>query len=100
MKYELYEEINYNKNKAIFYKFETDNLLPISAYIENYPLSNNSKYIILNNSPSIPLNYSLLGFTEMPSETEHYNIIFDCKSAKEYYHYIKNDTVDSYHLNH
>ncbi len=100
MQYELYEQIFDAENIILFYKFETDNLVSISTYIENFPLDSNSKYIILNNKPTKPLNYLQLGLTALPDEKELYNIILECKIAKEYHNQIKEGEFDDHFLKH
>ena len=99
MKYELYEQIQHNRNKVTFYKFETDNLISLSSYMENHPLANHSKYIVIKNDAPKPLNYTLLGFTNKPTEKEHYDIILECKLAKEYCRQIKEIDFDDNYLN-
>ena len=99
MQYELYEQIFDNDNKILFYKLESNNLRAISIYMEQNKLDNKSKYIILNNKPSTPINYLQLGFIHPPTESEHYDVIFECKLAKEYYYQIKEDDFDECYLN-
>ena len=99
MQYELYEQVFDNENKILFYKLESENLTAILVYMEQNILDNNSRYIIINNQPSHPINYLQLGFNQQPTRNEHYNIIFECKLAKEYYHQIKEDNFDDSFLN-
>lgn len=99
MQYELYEQIFDNDNKILFYKLETNNLKAISVYMEQNALDSNSKYIIINNKPSNPIDYSKLGFIRPPTESEHYDIVFECKLAKEYYYQLKEDDFDDCYLN-
>jgi hypothetical protein len=99
MQYELYEQILDNENKLLFYKLETNNLNAILLYMEQNVLDYKSKYIIVNNNPSYPINYLQLGFINPPTKSEHYNIIFECKLAKEYYRQIKESDFDDCYLN-
>lgn len=99
MQYELYEQILDNKKKILFYRLETNNLKAISIYMEQNELDSNSKYIIINNHPSNPINYLQLGFIYPPTKSEHYDIVFECKLAKEYYRQLKEDDFDDCYLN-
>ena len=81
MQYELYEQIICKEHNIILFAFESNNLLSIYSYIENFPLDYNSKYIIVNNLPTHPIDYSQLGFESLPTEEELYDVIFDCKLA-------------------
>lgn len=99
MKYELYEQIRCNENIIILFCFESNNMFAISSYMENSPIDSNSKYIILNNVPTSTMNYLQLGFDFPPTEKELYDIIFDCKLAKEQHHQIKESDFDECYLN-
>ena len=99
MQYELYEQVFDNENKILFYKLESENLTAILVYMEQNILDNNSRYIIVNNHPTYPINYLQLGFNQQPTKNEHYDLIFECKLAKEYYHQIKDDDFDDSFLN-
>lgn len=95
MQYELYTQLRNHKNRVIFFILESNNLKSILTYTKKYPLNDNLKYIIVNNCA---FNFSQLGFTEPPTHIEYYNIIFECKLAKEYYRQIMNNsfTTDIY----
>ena len=99
MQYELYEQVLCNEHRVIFFLFESNNLLAVSSYIESFPTDNNSKYIIVNNSPTNPLDYLKIGFENLPTEENLYDIIFDCKLAKEQHHQIKESDFDECYLN-
>ncbi len=99
MQYELYEQIICNKNSVILFRFESNNMFSVSSYIDNFPVDSNSKYIILNNSPTSPINFLQLGFDNPPTEKELYDIIFDCKLAKEQHRQIKESYFDECYLN-
>lgn len=99
MQYELYEQIICDEHSTILFRFESNNILTISSYIESFPTDNISKYIIVNNSPANPINYSQLGFKNLPTEEEFYDIIFECKLSKERHYRIKESDFDECCLN-
>ncbi len=99
MQYELYKQVTCNKNRIILFCIESNNMFSISSYMESFPVDSNSKYIILNNHPTSQINYLQLGFDSPPTEKELYDIIFDCKLAKEQHRQIKESYFDECYLN-
>lgn len=98
MQYELYKRITVREQDIILFIIESNSLPSVISYIEIFPLDCNSKYIILNNSPTHAIDYSQLGFEDVPTEENLYEIIFDCKLAKEQHLEIKKIDFDKHYL--
>lgn len=99
MRYELYKQINHNSDSIIFYITESNRLSFLLSYIENAPLDSTENYMIIDNDSPNPVNYRQLNLSSPPAENEHYQIIYECKLAKEYYRQIKEDDYDDCYLN-
>ena len=99
MRYELYKQSHWKDNSIIFYVIESNRLEPLLAYIENFPLDNTEKYLILDNDSPYPINYRQLQLSSPPTENEHYQIIYECKLAREHYRQIKDEDYDDCYLN-
>ena len=99
MRYELYKQINHNSDSIIFYITESNRLSFLLSYIENAPLDSTENYMIIDNDSPNPVNYRQLKLSSPPVENEHYQIIYECKLAKEYYRQIKEDDYDDCYLN-
>ena len=99
MRYELYKQIKYNSDSIIFYITESDRLNFLLSYIENVPLDTSENYMVVDNDSPNPVNYRQLNLSSPPDENEHYQIIHECKLAKEYYRQIKEDDYDDCYLN-
>lgn len=89
MRYELYEKIIDKEHDVYFYIVESNSLEIILTYMENFPQDRYSKYVIIDNNTPYPVNYFQLGLNQPPSPKQHYNIIYECKLAIEYYNRIK-----------
>lgn len=99
MRYELYKQINHNTGSIIFYITESNRLSVLLNYIENVPLDSVENYMIIDNDSPNPVNYRQLNLSSPPIENEHYQIIYECKLAKEYYRQIKENDYDDCYLN-
>ena len=98
MQYELYEQLTNNGQRIVSFCIESNNILAISSYMDKFVLDNKSKYIVVNNTPTKPINYLQLGFDHPPTEKEHYDIILECKLAKERFRRITENDFDEYYL--
>lgn len=92
MRYELYQKfLEDNSSYPYLYVTSSDYWGIILNYLEDFPVCKYSKYVIIDNETPNPVNYFQLGLESLPSTEEHYNIIHECKIAKEYYNHIKFD---------
>lgn len=89
MRYELYTKVTAYNEYAYVYNISSNDVKIVFNFMELYPLSKHSKYIIIDNFTQNPVNYYHLGLESPPSSKEHYKIIYECKLAKEYYNHIK-----------
>lgn len=99
MRYELYKQIKIKDDSIIFYIIENNQLQILLKYIEYFPLDKGENYLIVDNDSPNPINYQQLKLSSPPTESEHYQIIYNCKLAKEYYRQIKEDEYDDCYLN-
>lgn len=99
MRYELYKKATWKNDSIVFYVMESNRLEILLTYMENFPSDSKEHYLIVDNDSPYPVNYLQLKLTSPPTENEHYQIIYECKLAKEYYRQIKKDNYDDFYLN-
>ena len=88
MQYELYTKVTDNDKYAYLYNLSSDNIKIIHNFIKFRPPTQYAQYIIIDNNATSPINHCYLGLEKPHSFDEHYQIVYECKLAKEYFNCI------------
>lgn len=78
MQYELYSKDFLNIGYS--YHLSTNDMDMVLYYISKDKMNKN--FIVIDNYDIMPINFSLLGFEQMPILQEHRKIILECKFSK------------------